>query len=277
MDAGGQSLVRQDRPSQIDQVLTNLCVNARDAIGGVGMVKIETSNVSLDSTYTATHPEVVAGDYVLVAVSDTGRGMDAETRSHIFEPFFTTKEQGKGTGLGLATVFGIVKQNLGLINVYSEPGQGTTFKIYLPRAEAQVQPGVSSPRNQSPRGTETVLLVEDEEQVLALARRILQHQGYTVLTAATPEAALELAAREAGRVQLVITDVVMPGMNGRELCERLKAHQPQMRCLYMSGYTSDVIAHRGVLEEGVQFLQKPFTIESLATAVREALKPLTPS
>jgi signal transduction histidine kinase len=261
-------------PSQLDQVLANLCVNARDAIDGVGTVRIETTNATLDDTYVATHPEAVAGAYVLLAVSDTGKGMDAETRSHLFEPFFTTKELGKGTGLGLATVFGIVKQNLGLISVYSEPGQGTTFKVYLPRAEEQAQTTVTAALKRDLHGKETVLLVEDEEQVLTLASRILQQQGYTVLAAATPEAALELANREAGQIQLLITDVVMPGMNGRELYERLKEVQPELRCLYMSGYTADVIAHRGVLEGGVHFLQKPFTIEALAGGVREALKPL---
>ncbi len=259
-------------PSQIDQVLANLCVNARDAIGGVGTVTIETTNVTLDDTYVQSHPECVPGEYVMLAVSDTGKGMDFETRSHLFEPFFTTKEQGKGTGLGLATVFGIVKQNLGLISVYSEPGQGTTFKLYLPRAEAQEIAAVAVARKKDLRGTETILLVEDEDQILVLAKRILQQHGYTVLASRSPEAALKLAEQHSGRIHLLITDVVMPGMNGRELRQRLAALQPELRCLYMSGYTANVIAHHGVLDEGVQFLQKPFTIESLAEQVREALK-----
>jgi PAS domain S-box-containing protein len=259
-------------PSQIDQVLANLCVNARDAIGGVGTVTIETTNVTLDDTYVQSHPECVPGDYVLLAVSDTGKGMDAETRAHLFEPFFTTKEQGKGTGLGLATVFGIVKQNHGLISIYSEPGRGSTFKIYLPRAEAEAVAAVAATRKRDLRGTETVLLVEDEDQILNLAQRILQQHGYTVLAARSPEAALKLAAAHPETIHLLITDVVMPGMNGRELHKRLVALKPGLRCLYMSGYTANVIAHHGVLDAGVQFLQKPFTIDSLAEQVREALK-----
>lgn len=258
--------------SQIDQVLANLCVNARDAIGSLGTVTIETANVTLDDAYVQNHPEGVPGDYVTLSVSDTGKGMDAETQSHLFEPFFTTKELGKGTGLGLATVFGIVKQNHGLISVRSEPGRGTTFKIYLPRAEAEALAATSAVRKRDLRGTETVLLVEDEDQVLVLAQRILQQHGYTVLAARSPEAAVKLAEQHAGPIHLLITDVVMPGMNGRELRQRLAACQPGLRCLYMSGYTADVIAHHGVLDEGVQFLQKPFTIESLAERVREALK-----
>jgi PAS domain S-box-containing protein len=264
-------LVKMD-PSQLDQVLANLCVNARDAVDGGGTVTIETTNVTLDGTYVATHPEVVAGDYVLLAVSDTGKGMDVETRSHLFEPFFSTKEPGKGTGLGLATVFGIVKQNLGLISVYSEPGQGTTFKIYLPRAREEALRADPIAVHQDPRGTETVLLVEDEAQVLNLGRRILAQQGYSVLAAASPEAAIAQAAQHPGPIHLLVTDVVMPGINGKELLKRIRASRPELKCLFMSGYTADVIAHHGVLEAGVAFLQKPFTIKSLAEHVREALK-----
>jgi PAS domain S-box-containing protein len=259
-------------PSQIDQVLANLCVNARDAIGNVGVVTLETANVTLDEAYAQGHPECLPGDYVMLAVSDTGKGMDAETKAHLFEPFFTTKEIGKGTGLGLATVFGIVKQNQGLISVYSEPGQGTSFKIFLPRAEAEAPADVPAVREGDLRGAETVLLVEDEGQVLSLAQRILQQHGYTVLAARTPEAALKLAEQHAGRIQLLLTDVVMPGMNGHELQKRLMALQPGLRCLFMSGYTAAVIAHHGVLDEGVQFLQKPFSALSLAERVREVLK-----
>jgi len=258
-------------PSQIDQILANLCVNARDAIVGTGRVTIETTNVTLDDAYVSSYTECVPGDYVLLAVSDTGRGMDAETRSHLFEPFFTTKEKGKGTGLGLATVFGIVKQNSGLINVYSEPDHGTTFKVYLPRAEAQATAATAAATKPIPRGTETVLLVEDELQILVMAQRILQQQGYIVLAARTPEEALKLAGEYSGSIHLLITDVVMPGMNGRELRNRLAILKPGLRCLYMSGYTANVIAHHGVLHEGVQFLQKPFSIESLARRVRETL------
>jgi CheY-like chemotaxis protein len=258
-------------PSQIDQVLANLCVNARDAIEGVGTVRIETSNITLDDTYVATHPEAGAGDYVLLTVSDTGRGMDAETRSHLFEPFFTTKVQGKGTGLGLATVYGIVNQNHCLINVYSEPGQGSTFKIFLPRSDKAALAAPPGDQSRHGRGTETVLLVEDEEQILNLGRRILEQYGYTVLAASTPEAALGLAAQASAPIHLLITDVVMPGMNGKELVARLRIGRPGLRCIFMSGYTASVIAHHGVLQAGVAFLQKPFTIQHLTATVREVL------
>ncbi len=268
--------VRMD-PSQIDQILANLCVNARDAIEGVGKVTIETSNITLDGTYAASHPEVVPGDYVLLTVSDTGKGMDAETRSHLFEPFFTTKEQGKGTGLGLATVFGIVKQNHGLISVYSESAHGTTFKIYLPRSEVGVLEAPFATLKRNVGGSETVLLVEDEVQILKLGHRILEQHGYTVLAASTPQAALALVEQASASIHLLITDVVMPGMNGKELIERLRKGRPGLPCIFMSGYTADVIAHHGVLEEGVAFLQKPFTIEGLTKKVREVLDaPLEP-
>jgi signal transduction histidine kinase/CheY-like chemotaxis protein len=259
--------VRMD-PSQIDQILANLCVNARDAIAGVGKVTIETGNVTLAAHGAQSPPDCVPGDYVLLAVSDNGRGMDAATRAHLFEPFFTTKELGKGTGLGLATVFGTVIQNQGLINVDSEPGQGTTFKIYLPRAKAEAVAAAQESARRSLRGTETVLLVEDEEQILNLGRRILQQYGYTVLALSTPQSALALAAQHAGPIHLLITDVVMPGMNGKELRDRLRSSHPQLKCLFMSGYTADVIADNGVLVDGVHFIQKPFTIESLVENVR---------
>jgi CheY-like chemotaxis protein len=259
--------VRMD-PSQIDQILANLCVNARDAIAGVGKVTIETGNVTLAANAAQSLPDCVPGDYVLLAVSDNGRGMDAATRAHLFEPFFTTKELGKGTGLGLATVFGTVIQNQGLINVDSEPGKGTTFKIYLPRAKAEAVAAAQESARRSLRGTETVLLVEDEEQILNLGRRILQQYGYTVLALSTPQAALTRAAQHAGPIHLLITDVVMPGMNGKELRDRIKAGHPQLKCLFMSGYTADVIADNGVLVDGVHFIQKPFTIESLVETVR---------
>ena len=259
-------------PSQIDQILANLCVNARDAIADTGKITIETSNVVLDDTYTQSHPDCLAGDYVLLVVSDTGHGMDTDTRAHLFEPFFTTKGVGKGTGLGLATVFGIVKQNHGLINVYSEPGRGTTFKIYLPRTEAKTVAAAEEVQQRPLRGSETVLLVEDEEQILNLGRRILQRLGYTVLAAPTPAAALALAEQQAGLIHLLVTDLVMPGMNGKELAERLQANHPDLKCLFMSGYTADVIAHHGVLQAGVAFLQKPFTVQTLAVKVREVLE-----
>ncbi len=259
-------------PAQIDQVLVNLCVNARDAMPGVGRISIETANVHLDETYVRTHPECVPGDYVMLVVSDTGPGLDPQAREHLFEPFFTTKELGKGTGLGLATVFGIVKQNLGLINVYSESGKGTTFKIYLPRTEGTaVSAHEASVTPSLPNGSETVLLVEDEEQILNLGKRILQQRGYQVLAAQSPKEALELARKYAGRIDLLITDVVMPGMNGKELRRQIDVIQPGIRCIYVSGYTAEVIAHDGLLEGDVHFLQKPFTLRTLTEKIRETL------
>ncbi|HOW63791.1 MAG TPA: ATP-binding protein [Candidatus Paceibacterota bacterium] len=258
-------------PSQVDQILANLSVNARDAIAGSGKVTIQTTNVRLDDAYAESHPESEPGRYVMLAVSDTGQGMDAETRARIFEPFFTTKEAGKGTGLGLAIVFGIVRQNNGHITVQSELGRGTTFKIYLPRAEAE--PTLATPKTARPSrgGTETVLLVEDEQQILSLGRRILLQYGYSVLEAATPEIALALSARHPGPIHLLITDVVMPGLNGKELREQLRISHPDLKCLYMSGYTADVIAHHGILDPGVHLLEKPFTVHALIRKVREVL------
>jgi PAS domain S-box-containing protein len=259
-------------PAQLDQILANLAVNARDAIGGVGKLTIETANVSLDEAYCAAHVGFVPGEYSLLAVSDDGCGMDKETLSHLFEPFFTTKEQGKGTGLGLATVYGIVKQNNGFITVYSEPGEGTTFRVYLPRAEGAPGADAQDMEALTPRGgTETVLVVEDEAAILQMAQLSLQQLGYTVLTASSPEEGLRRSEEHAGPIQLLITDVVMPQMNGRQLAERLSAVRPQLKCLYMSGYTADVIAHRGVLEEGVSFISKPFSLTTLAAKVREVL------
>jgi len=259
-------------PSQLDQILANLLVNARDAIATVGKVTIGTENALFDEAYCAEHPDFSPGEYVMLAVSDDGCGMDKETRAQLFEPFFTTKVSGKGTGLGLATVYGVVKQNDGFINVYSEPGQGTTFKIYLPRCAAD---DVSRPEaaevSAPPGGTETVLLVEDEEMILNLGRSMLERLGYTVLAANTVAEAMRLVGEHASEIALCITDVVMPEMNGRELAARLMAVKPALRCLFMSGYTADVIAHRGMLENGVLFLQKPFSIQELAIKVREAL------
>lgn len=258
-------------PSQIDQILANLTVNARDAIAGTGTITIETSNATLDAHSARHHPGGKAGDYVMLSVSDTGCGMDAETRSHLFEPFFTTKPVGKGTGLGLATVFGIIQQNNAFIDVRTGPGQGTTFTMYFPRAEIHPEATSVPIRKRPMPGTETILLVEDEPQVLSLGRRILKQLGYTVTGVSTPEAALTLAANQAGPIHLLVTDVVMPGMNGKALREQLQATHPEMKCLFMSGYTADVIACHGVLDEGVHFLQKPFTIQSLAEKVREIL------
>jgi len=258
-------------PTQVTQILTNLAVNSRDAVTGVGTVTIETSNTTLDEAYCREHEYAAPGEYVMLVFSDTGRGMDQAIREQIFEPFFTTKEVGKGTGLGLSTVYGIVKQNGGIINVYSEPGMGTTFRIYFPRVGEEAKEEVEPEKKSAPAGTETVLVVEDEEQILSLAVRILEGQGYRVLSARSPEDACRLAERHDGKIDLLLTDVVMPGMNGKELQARIAALRPGIKTLFMSGYTADAIAHRGVLDEGVVFVQKPFTIRSLATKVRAAL------
>ena len=258
-------------PSQLDQILVNLFVNARDAIGDTGKVTIETDLVTIDERYCTDHVEALPGTYVLLVVSDDGCGMDTAALSHLFEPFFTTKEMGKGTGLGLATVYGIVKQNKGFVNVYSEPGQGTTFKIYLPHHGAGFEPAVEVVANQAARGSETVLVVEDEPMILEIATTMLESLGYTVLAASGPAEAIRLAREHGGEIQLLMTDVVMPEMNGRLLTNHLRAHLPGLRCLFMSGYTANVIAHHGVLDEGVHFIQKPFTLHALAAKVREAL------
>ncbi len=262
-------------PAQVDQILTNLCVNSRDAIADTGKITIETGNVSLSADYCADHPGYSSGEYVMLAVSDDGCGMDAETRGHLFEPFFTTKEMGKGTGLGLATVYGIVKQNNGFINVYSEPGQGTSFKIYLPRhtEKAEAMPKPRQALAPAPAaGGETILMVEDEPSLRTLCQRMLEGLGYTVIAAATPGEAIRLAREHEGQIDLLMTDVVMPEMNGRDLAKNLLSIYPAIRRLFMSGYTANVIAHHGVLDEGVHFLQKPFTQNELAAKVREALE-----
>ncbi|PKN17006.1 MAG: hybrid sensor histidine kinase/response regulator [Deltaproteobacteria bacterium HGW-Deltaproteobacteria-3] len=269
----GHSLwpVKMD-PSQLDQILANLAVNARDAIADTGKITIETENISLNAAYCADHPETIPGEYVQLVVSDNGCGMDKEILAQIFEPFFTTKTQSKGTGLGLATVYGIVRQNNGFVNVYSEPGQGTTFSIYLPSFANEMVTAKTRRAEEASGGTETVLLVEDDTAILNLGKTILQRLGYTVLAANTPMAALELVAEYAGEIHLLITDVVMPEMNGRELVQRLSALRPAMQCLYMSGYTANVIAHHGVLDPGIHFIQKPFSIDDLARSVRETLR-----
>jgi PAS domain S-box-containing protein len=259
-------------PSQVDQLLANLCINARDAIVDTGRVTIRTANVSFDQAYCDTHLDVFPGDYVLLFVSDSGRGMDEETLSHLFEPFFTTKELGQGTGLGLATVYGIVKQNGGIINVASEPNQGTAFAIYLPRhqveaRQAQIRPEASAGTSRNG----TILLVEDEPMILEVTEAMLKLQGYEVLVASTPAEALRLAEQRQGDIGLLMTDVVMPEMNGRDLAERLQALFPGLKCLFMSGYTADVIAQHGVLGSDVHFLQKPFSLEEVVTRVRLAM------
>ncbi len=259
-------------PGQLEQVLLNLAVNARDAMPKGGRLTIETSNMALDKNQAGRHHRLPPGAYVLFAVSNTGVGMDEATQAHLFEPFFTTKEIGKGTGLGLATVYGIVKQSGGYIWVYSEPGHGTTFKIYLPRITGTADTVVPAPESQQlRRGTETVLLVEDAAPVRALARRSLEAYGYAVLDAADGFAAFELSARHPGGIDILVTDVVMPGMSGRELAERLAPRRPRMKVLYTSGYTDDAMVRQGVLRSGVAFLQKPFVPETLARKVRDVL------
>jgi PAS domain S-box-containing protein len=260
-------------PTQLDQILANLVVNARDAISGVGKITIETDSAEFDEAFCANHADFMPGQHVLLSVSDDGCGMDKKTLAMIFEPFFTTKPQERGTGLGLATVYGIVKQNDGFIDVYSEPGQGTTFKIYLPRHEAAAaaEPVVEPNAVPAQSGTETVLLVEDEAALLALSQRLLEQLGYVVLAAGSPIKAIQLAEGYPDAIHLLITDVVMPEMSGRDLWLRLGALRPGLKCLFMSGYTSNIIAHRGVLDEGVHFIQKPFSVENLAKKARKAL------
>ena len=259
-------------PGQIDQLMVNLCINARDAIAGVGKITIETANATFDAEYCDSHLESAPGSFVMLAVSDNGRGMDKETQARIFEPFFTTKGVGKGTGLGLATVYGIVKQNNGFIHVYSELDQGTTFKIYLPRHASADKPAAGEGKEAVPTGKhETILLVEDERAMLTMTSTMLDRQGYTVLTAATPSEAVSLAQRQAGRIHLLLTDVVMPEMNGKDLAGTLLLINPDLKCLFMSGYTANVIAHHNILDSNVNFIQKPFSLEELALKIREVL------
>jgi len=259
-------------PGQIDQILANLCVNARDAINGTGRITIETAHASIADDYCKQHAETLPGEYAVLAVSDDGCGMDQETLSHIFEPFFTKKKVGEGTGLGLATVYGIVKQNNGFINVYSEPGKGTTFRVYIPVSPDALEALQSpAPDTGSIGGAETILLVEDEHAIRESMRHFLERLGYTILPAESPEAALRLVAEQSKPIDLLVTDVVMPGMNGRELSDRLRAEHAALRCLYLSGYTANVIAHRGILEENVHFLSKPFSLKELAHTIRKVL------
>lgn len=263
--------VRMD-PSQIDQILTNLCVNARDAVSGAGKITIETANKTFDTAFCSGHKGFVPGKYVLLTVSDDGCGMNKETLSMIFEPFFTTKGLGEGTGLGLAMVYGIVKQNGGFIDVYSEPNQGTSFKIYLPRhLGKEEQSLISGPMEPIESVHETVLMVEDEPALLDLGKQLLEMQGYRVLAAATPGEAIRLAEEHIGEIRLLLTDVVMPEMNGRELAQKLLSLYPGLKSLFMSGYTADIIAHHGVLDEGMYFIQKPFSLDALMAKVRETL------
>jgi CheY-like chemotaxis protein len=257
---------------QFEQILVNLAVNARDAMPEGGKLLIETANVDLDEEYCVMHPYVRPGRFVMLAVSDTGHGMSEEIKRQIFEPFFTTKPKGTGTGLGLATIYGVVKQAKGSIEVYSEVGKGTTFKIYVPRVDDKTAgPPESSPPMELLGGSETVLLVEDEAVVRDLGVRILAGLGYRVMRAGNGDEAIALAGEHGERIDLLLTDVVMPGMSGRDLANRLTRIHPEARVLFTSGYTDNVIVHHGVLDEGVSFIGKPYSPSALAKKVREVL------
>jgi two-component system cell cycle sensor histidine kinase/response regulator CckA len=259
-------------PGQVEQVLMNLVVNARDAMPKGGVLTVETANVELDESYVSRHIEVKSGPYVMLAVSDNGAGMDEATRGRLFEPFFTTKAAGKGTGLGLSTVFGIVKQSGGSLQVYSEPGSGTSVKVFLPRIEQAVANDPEAQRKVARRGHETVLLVEDDDMVRNLVRETLERDGYTVIDANSPVEARRASDKFEGTIHLLITDVIMPKTNGRELAEQLTRRRPNMKVLYMSGYTDSAIASSGVLERESAFLQKPFTPVALTGKVRDILE-----
>jgi two-component system cell cycle sensor histidine kinase/response regulator CckA len=259
-------------PGQVEQIIMNLVVNSRDAMPEGGKLSIETANVDLDEAYCRSHPAIRPGRYVMIAITDTGIGMDSQTQARIFEPFFTTKEQGKGTGLGLATVYGIVKQSEGFIWVYSELAKGTTFKLYFPRIDAPAQIGDSHEiRAEIVGGSETILLVEDSEPLRELTRAFLEKNGYSVLAADSGTSALALAERQERPIRLLLTDVVMPGMSGRDLADRLAARYPALKVLYMSGYTSDAIVKHGVLQPGISFIEKPFSERALMAKLREVL------
>nr|WP_320192174.1 ATP-binding protein [uncultured Desulfobacter sp.] len=259
-------------PTQLDQILVDLCINSRDAIDGIGQIIIKTGRIVMDETYCRQHSDAVVGDYVTLSVSDTGCGMEPAILDTIFEPFFTTKEDSEGTGLGLSTVYGIVKQNRGSIRVDSEPGKGTVFTVYLPEWRDEVPSVVNdTDTNVSFKGNETILLVEDEKALLKLSRATLEQMGYTVLAADSPNKAIRIAAEYPGEIQLLMTDVIMPEMNGLELANKLIRDHPGIRCLYVSGYTTDVFSSHGILHEGVHFLQKPFKKKDLEQMLRTIL------
>lgn len=261
--------------SQLDQILANLVVNARDAIEDEGVITIETENVTFDAEYCRVHAGAEMGDYVRLTLSDNGRGMGAETLGQIFEPFFTTKSPGSGTGLGLSTVYGIVKQNRGYVNAYSEEGKGSSFRIYLPRFLGALPKLESADEDPIPRGIETVLVAEDDPAILRVTQRMLEELGYTVLAAKGGSEAVELVELHDGHLHLLLTDVVMPDMNGKQLHEQVVERVPAIRTIYMSGYTANVIARHGVLDAGVHFIQKPFSIRELGEAVRATLDDTT--
>jgi len=259
-------------PGQIEQVLMNLVVNARDAMPQGGVLTVETKNIHLDEHYVGRHISAKPGPYVLLAVSDTGAGMDQATQARLFEPFFTTKGSGKGTGLGLSTVFGIIKQSGGSVEVYSEPGRGTSVKVYLPRIDQPVAIETQAERAKAARGSETLLLVEDDEMVRTLVHETLLREGYRILDAPGPIEAKKLADQHKGTIHLMITDVVMPKINGRDLAEQLTRRRPEMKVLYMSGYTDNAVLANGILDKEVAFLQKPFTPTALTQKVRDVLE-----
>jgi signal transduction histidine kinase/ActR/RegA family two-component response regulator len=261
-------------PGQIEQVIMNLAINARDAMPEGGKLIIETSNVEVDDAYHRERPMVAVGHYVMLSVGDTGIGINKDVQAHIFEPFFTTKDRSKGTGLGLATVYGIVKQSGGYIWVYSEPGMGTTFRVYLPTTEEALKPAAPKASLRTARGWETILLVEDQSALRELGQAMLEMNGYTVLCAENAAKALEMATAHAGPIHLLLTDVILPAMNGRALAERISKFRPDIKVLFVSGYTEDIIVHHGQLDAGTNFLEKPYTHEALNLKVREVLDQL---
>ncbi|WP_051689819.1 ATP-binding protein [Pelobacter seleniigenes] len=258
-------------PSQLDQILANLCINARDAIAEIGKISIATGNQTFDESHVVSHPNILPGEYVRLTISDDGRGMDKKVQERIFEPFFTTKEFGEGSGLGLATVYGAIKQNKGFVTVYSRPGQGAIFNIYLPRVKAVVMTTPQLRKEPIRHGTETILLVEDNEMLLEMLKSMLQINSYSVLAATTPDSGLALSQHYDGPIHLLISDVIMPQMNGKKLAEKIRTFRPDIKVIFMSGYTGDIIAKQGLIPEGVHFLQKPVTIEMLLSMVREVL------
>lgn len=259
-------------PTQLASVLANLCVNARDAIAGVGSIAIDAVNRVVDSAFCVSHADAVPGEYVCLSLRDTGSGMDDETLAHIFEPFFTTKGVSEGTGLGLASVYGAIRQNNGFVTVTSVIGQGSTFDLYLPRHHGEASSVAFTPAVTGTRAAgETILLVEDEPGILRVTARVLKSAGYTVLQAGDGMEALRVAREHSGEIHLLLTDVVMPTLSGRDLANAMIAARPRLRCLFMSGHTADVIAHRGMLDPGVFFLEKPYAIAALVAKVREVL------